>query len=181
MPEWLQQLLTSAAVTGASIWVIQKYLLAKIKHDFDLKLERIKPLTAEDTLRRQNYLNSKRDAYFEATQILCRHMEAAEWNGPDVPADRIVGDVKPTESEINGCLAKLALYSDDPQIAQEFMNCFLTVSPASLGIFLNRLRMDLGYDKLPTNPEEYGYVFARSNNAAAAQQSNTADSAPPHG
>lgn len=170
MPDWLQHVLTSATVTGASIWIIQKYLLVKIKHDFDLKLERIKPLTAEETLRRQNYLNSKRDAYFEAAATLCRHLEAAEWNGPDVPKDRITTGSRPTEAEINGCLAKLALYSDDPEIAKGFMVAFQNASPASLGIFLNRLRQDLGYGELPTAPEDYGYVFARSPNTTNAQQ-----------
>jgi hypothetical protein len=162
MPEWLQQVLTSSIVTGASIWSVQKHLLSKIKHDFDLKLEKIKPLTAEETLRRQNFLNSKRDAYFEAAETLCRHLETTNWSGPDVPKERLITGEKPTEAQINGCLAKLALYTEDSEILREFIAAFENASPASLGSFLNRLRKDLGYGELPVPANKYGYVFFSS-------------------
>ncbi|MCW1916793.1 hypothetical protein OJ996_24610 [Luteolibacter sp. GHJ8] len=166
-PEWLQQALVSATTTGAAIWIIQKYALAKIKHDFDLKLENLKPLTAEETLRRENYLNSKRDAFFEVTATLGRYMESSEWDGPDVPPSRTSQCTKPSEAEINGCMAKLALYSDSPEILTEFTQCFQTISSVSFGRLLSLMRQDLGYGALPIDPESYKYVFIHNGSVPA--------------
>lgn len=178
MPDWLLQLLTSATVTAVSLWVVQSYFLSKVKHDFDLKLEKIKPLTAEETLRRQNYLNSKREVFIEAARMVCRHLEAADWAGPQAPNDRVQSGTKPTEMEINLCLAKLAIYSDDPKIVREFMTCFEFTSAYSLGQFLERLRLDLGYGKLAVTPEKYVYAFARNSKTQPSVSPNPRTSGP---
>lgn len=161
MPDWLQTVIASSAVTAAAIWIIQRYVLARIKHDFDLRLEALKPLTAEDTLKRQNYLNSKRDAFFDAVAVVSRHLEAVPWSGSDIPADRPVSGQRPSEAEVNTCLAKLSLYSDDPAIPEAFLSCFADVSPVSLGHFIDQLRRDLGYGALPSAAERYKYFFRR--------------------
>lgn len=151
MLELLWNVLASGIGTAAAILVV-----AKVKHHFE-------PLTAVETLRRENFLNSQRDVYFEAAAILCRHLEHAEWNGPDVPSDRqIPTGQKPTEAEINGCSAKLVLYSDDPEIPREFINACGICSVASLFEFLSRLRKDLGYKELNIHPNEYLYLWLSS-------------------
>ena len=161
MPEWFQSILTSSVVTASAIWIIQKYLVAKIKHDFDLRLEALKPLTAAEALRQQNYLNSKREAYFEAISVITRYLEAVPWGGPDIPADRLQLESRPSESEVNACLAKLSLYSGDLNIPSQFLSCFDGASPVALGRFVNMLRRDLGHDEIHMNPEEYKYFFRR--------------------
>lgn len=161
MNDWLLNLLLSGAFIGGFIWIVKKFVIEKIKHYFDLRLENLKPLTAEETLKRQNYLNSKRDVFFDAISIVSRHLEAVPWSGPDIPKDRYIRDVRPDEYEVNTCLAKLSLYSDDPKIPDEFLNCFGNATAVSLGHFVNRLRMDLGYGELTSNPEDYKYFIKR--------------------
>lgn len=46
MPNWLIKILTSAATVGAASWLIQQFVVGKIKYEFDAKLEKIKPLGA---------------------------------------------------------------------------------------------------------------------------------------
>ena len=161
MPEWLQHVLTTATVTGASIFIIQKYLLARIKHDFDLKLEKIRPLTAEETLRRENFLNAKRDAFYEAISVVNQFLEAVPWEGPDVPPDRPVRGERPSEATVNVCLAKISMFCDDGDIPTAFLACFQNASPVSLGEFVSLLRRDLGYGDLPFDSKDYKRYFAR--------------------
>ena len=161
MPEWLQIVITYGVVTAAAVWIIKKYVLGSIKHYFDRRLEALKPLTAEETLRRQNYLNSKRDAFFDAVELVSKHLAAVPWSGSDVPLDRSLHGNRPSESEVNTCLAKLSLYSDDPEIPEAFLSCFSNASPDSLGHFINRLREDLGYGTLTSDPKDYKYCFMR--------------------
>lgn len=165
MPDWVLtvvvSVLTSGVANAAATWLIQQYFLAKIKHDLDLKLEAAKPLTAEETLRRQNNLNSKRDAFFEAISLVNRHHAAVEWSGPDIPSDRKLSGTRPTESEVNTCYAKLCLFSKDPQIPIRFFTCFGAASAVSVGEFVSLLRQELGYGELPFSPEFYTRFFGR--------------------
>ncbi len=161
MNEWITTALSSACVTGASIWVIQKYLLGRIRFDFDRKLEELKPLTAEAILMRGNFLNAKRDAYYEALDVVNKFLEAIPWSGPDIPEDRPQAGHVPTEAAVNSCLAKLSMFCDDPEIPEKFLGCFQTASAVSLGHFVSSLRKDLGYGDLPGDPEDYKRFFAR--------------------
>jgi hypothetical protein len=161
MKELLTIIISNGALTALAVWLTQKYLVGRIKFDFDKKLEGIKPLTAEETLRRQNYLNSKRDSFFEAVSLLCKHLEATPWTGLDIPNDRVLHGDRPTEAEVNSCIAKLAMYADDASIPVQFVAAF-SATPASLGAFINQLRTDLGYDTATIDPESYPYFFKRS-------------------
>ena len=161
MPIWLQNVLSSGVVTAVAIWIIKKYVVGRIKFDFDQKIEQLKPLTAEETLRRENRLNSKRDTFFDAIDAISRYLESTPWSGPDVPADRPVQGQRPSEAEVNACHAKLSIYSDDLTIPDAFILCFEGASPASLGRFIKSLRKDLGYENSSFDPEHYKYHFKR--------------------
>ena len=163
MPVWLQNVLSSGAVTAVAIWIIQKYVVGRIKFDFDQKMEQLKPLTAEETLRRENRLNSKRDIFFDAIDLINRSLEATHWSGPGVP-NRPVRGQRPSEAEVNSCHAKLAIYSDDLTIPDAFIFCFEKTSAASLGCFIQSLRKDLGYENPSFDPEHYKYHFKLESN-----------------
>lgn len=89
MSELITIALSNTFVTAASIWVIKTYLLGRIKFDFDKKVEELKPLTAESILMRGNFLKAKRDAYYEALNVVNEFLEAIPWSGPDIPEDRV--------------------------------------------------------------------------------------------
>ncbi|MBL4701057.1 MAG: hypothetical protein JKX85_07350 [Phycisphaeraceae bacterium] len=168
MSDWLEIVLGAGTATAIAILIIQAYILNRSKHNFDLKLEKLKPLTAEDILRRQNFLNSKRDAFFDEVDIVCKHLGSVPWNGPDIPMDRVLSGDRPSESEVNTCQAKLAIYSDDPEILEKFQKCFGKASSVLVGEFLNQLRKDLGYEALKVEPGNYKYIFMRDPNHEGA-------------
>lgn len=161
MNDWIANMLGSATVTGIAILVINQYVVGRIKHEFDCRIEALKPLTAEETLRRENFLNAKRDAFYDAILVLSQFLEAVSWSGPNIPQDRPVQGKRPTEAVVNTCLAKISMFCDDPEIPNAFLKCFQNASPVSLGQFVNRLRQDLGYKELPFDPNEYKRFFSR--------------------
>ena len=160
MADWLIHVLTSAGTVGAAIWLIQKYIISRIGHDFAKKLEKLKPLTAEETLRRENFLNAKRDAYYEVTKIAVQELASQKvWLGEGVPSHRNVESKSPTEFEINSAMGKIALFSDTSEISQLFLKIFKGPSPADLGLLLSAMRSDLGYGYASIAPEVYPYIF----------------------
>ena len=152
MEDWIKIVLLNTAILGFLWFVLQQYTIAKIRH-------RLEPLTAEDTLRRQNLLNSKLKAYQEACDIICRSLAAKPWKGETVPANRIPASNSPSESEINTCAATLALFTSDVRVRDAFLKCFQNCSPADLGTFVGLLREDLGYGQSHFVPQQYPYIF----------------------
>ena len=84
------------------------------------------PTTAAETLKKENYISSKRDTYFEAISLVNRAFSDFKFtdikNGPNII--RIKGTTYPTEFEVNSCLSKLYLYTDNPDIITSFKNIF---------------------------------------------------------
>jgi hypothetical protein len=179
MPDWLVHVLTSAttaaATVAAAVWFIQHYVLGRMRHHFDVRLEEVrqehrevlegaKPLTAEATLRRENYLNSKRDAFYEALSLLARSLASRTWEGDGavgiVPANRPVEQNHPSESEVNECLAKLTIYTDRYDIVQEFASCLVSARPGDLTMLAGRMRQDMGYGDSVVTPEKTVYYYA---------------------
>lgn len=159
MPEWLQVMLSSATVTAAALLVVQHYLVARITHRFDLKIEALKPVTAEEFLRRESFVSAKRSAFYEAVAVVCAYLQAVEWSGPQVPPDRLPVGALPSESEVNIVLAKLAMFAGDASIHDGFLACFQGASPVRLGEFVALLRKDLGYGVMPL---DYKYHMRRN-------------------
>lgn len=136
-------------------FLLQQYTLAKVRQE-------IEPLTAQETLRRQNLLNSKLAAYRNACAVVCQSLASQAWKGSGVPDGRQVSRAKPSEESINTCAADLALFSGDPRVRNSFMKCFQSPSAADLGTFIAVLREDLGYGKSHFDPTEYPYFFGSS-------------------
>lgn len=136
---------------GLGSWI--NYKLSKRLKDYE-------PLTAEKMLKRENYLNSKRELFFVLINLLNRNLAAAIWTGPEAPKNRILEGSRPTEVEINSCFSKLCLYVDDKKILKDFPYIFTDdVSPSRVGEYINLLRKDLGYGEGVITPDKYPYVF----------------------
>lgn len=142
---------------GILIFAFHKY--------FEHKLE---PLTAAETLKRQNFLNAKKEVYYEAIDLANREyafMEFTDSSGKimtNYSRDR--GTKKPTEYEVNTCFSKLCIYSDDRNILKLYKKLFL-YDPKGKPIqvledFVNLLRKDLGYGEGIITPRtnEYEYI-----------------------
>ena len=124
------------------------------------KLKEYEPLTAEQILKKENYLNSKRDVFFELIGLLNRNLASTTWDGPQVPKNRIAEDSKPTEVEINSCFSKLNLYVDDKEILEKYRYFFSgNSSPVDIGNYVSLLRKDLGYGESVIDSEKYLYIF----------------------
>jgi hypothetical protein len=120
-------------LTSTDFWadaILKFLLLGVVLFAFQKYFEhRLKPLTAQETLKRQNFLNAKRDVYYEAIEIANREYAYIEFTNADgkvmtnYPRDR--GTKKPTEFEVNSCFSKLCIYSDNPNIPRLYKKFFL--------------------------------------------------------
>lgn len=142
---------------GILLFIFQKYF----EH-------RLKPLTASETLKRENFLNAKRDVYYEAIEIANREyafIEFTDVNGKSMTNyKRDRGTLKPTEYEVNTCFSKLCIYSDNKEIPMLYKKFFLKDDDGRpiqvLEDFVNLLRKDLGYGDGVIKPRsnEYQYI-----------------------
>jgi hypothetical protein len=131
-----------------------------LNYKYGKKLKELEPLKAEQILRKENYLNSKRDVFFELIGLINRRLASSKWNGPQVPKNRTVENTKPTEVEINSCFSKLNLYVDNKVILEKYPYLFSGDSnPVEVGKFISLLRNDLGYGDSIINSEKYSYIF----------------------
>jgi hypothetical protein len=89
---------------GLVVFFIQNY--------FQNKWE---PLTAAETLKKENFLNAKRDIYFQAIELANRvigHVDLYEPGQLTINKPRKIGSTYPSEFEVNNCFSKLCIYSD---------------------------------------------------------------------
>ena len=158
-PEFLVQ----TFITGILIFFIQSY--------FKYMLE---PLTSAEKLKKENFLNSKRDVYFQAIELLNRNLANSEMSNrgtiPDT-SNRNRGGKYPTEIEINSCFSKLCIYSDDEKIPLTFLKVFDTddikLKPIlEMSSFINLLRKDLGYGVaiIDTAQDRYKFIQVHRKN-----------------
>lgn len=110
------------------------------------------PLTAAETLKKENFLNAKRDTYFEAINILNRELAHTSFIVDGKLTDttnRNIGGSYPTDVEINSCFSKLCIYSDNPEIPLIYQKMFISASVnrpiLQMVTFINLVRKDLGY------------------------------------
>lgn len=130
------------------------------------------PLTAAETLKKENFLNAKRDVYFQAIELANRAVGNSDLYEPGknkIDRPRNIGSKYPTEIEVNSCFSKLCIYSDDKEIILLFKEIFLPINTtrpiAVLEDLINLMRKDLGYGKgiisLETNEYQYIQIGAR--------------------
>ena len=146
----LTVLVVVAAVTGIMSWRTNK------------SMESLRPRVAEETLRSENLVNSKRDAYYEAIGVMSRYMAAtAEYadNPKRVPPGKTTA---PTEAEVNAAKAKLVLHTDDPRVVSQFDSLLVESNNLirTFGQFIQLAREDMGYATCSL-PGTYKYIFLR--------------------
>lgn len=140
--EFIGQLIIQIALSGVVLFFLHGYFQNKWI-----------PLTAAETLKKENFLNAKRDVYFEAIDILNRNLANSEFTINGMLQDttnRRRGGTYPTELEVNSCFSKLCIYSDNKQIPVVFQRLFdsndKNLKPIlEMVTFINLVREDLGY------------------------------------
>jgi hypothetical protein len=155
-PEFIASILLQVILLGVVVFFIQKH--------FENKWA---PLTAEETLRRTNFLNAKRDVYSQAIDILNRALANSEFieNGQlSSPLHRNRGSKYPTELEVNSCFSKLCIYSSNKEILRTYRKLFdnkdKQLKPIlEMGKFVNLLREDLGYESIKVDPYNNEFQF----------------------
>jgi len=148
-PEFIGKSLIQIVGIGIIVFLIQGY--------FNNKWQ---PVTASNVLRKQNSITSKKDVYFEAINIATRELSGYDFHGPKIPDNYIrnIGTTLPTEFEINSCLTRLYIFSDNPQVINSFKRLFSKGNnPIEENIKLIKyIRLDLvGDNKLDANKYEY--------------------------
>lgn len=154
--EFVARVIIEVLLLGIVVFFIQKH--------FENKWA---PLTAEETLRRENFLNAKRDTYFQAIDILNRAFANTDFieNGKlSDPSHRNRGGQYPTELEVNSCFSKLCIYSSNKEILSTYRKLFNTndkqLKPVlEMGKFINLLRKDLGYESINVDPYQNEFQF----------------------
>ena len=126
------------------------------------------PLTAAETLKKENFLNAKRDTYFQSIDILNRVLANTDFTTDGVLADtsnRKRGGTYPTELEINSCFSKLCIYSDDKNIPLTFYKIFDTNDKSlkpilEMSKFINLTRKDMSYGNsiIDTTNDRYKFI-----------------------
>jgi hypothetical protein len=129
------------------------------------------PITAAETLKKENFLNSKRDSYFEALNILNRNLSNTDFTVDGVLSDtvnRSRGGKYPTELEVNTCFSKLCIYSENDSIPTIYAKLFDTndkkMKPVlEMLTFVKLIRKDLGYGdtKIDSVGDRYRFITIR--------------------
>lgn len=140
--EFWGQLIIQVLILGIILFFLQSYYK-----------NRWAPMTAAETLKKENFLNAKRDTYFEAINLLNRVLANTIFtvNGKVVDTlKRNTGGKYPNDIEINTCFSKLCIYSDNAQIPMIYQKLFTESDPnvkpiLEMVTFVNLVRKDLGY------------------------------------
>jgi hypothetical protein len=132
-----------------------------IKVEHQLLLEQTKPFTAEETLRRQVFFNSKLEAFYSALDIVCRNFAANEMHIHDTNKTHNPAVVeRPSEREINLAYGRMAMFAGDRAVLDKFQQIHGTKSsPADIGTLVNLMRSDLGFSDGVVPGESYAYML----------------------
>ncbi|MBJ2175455.1 hypothetical protein JBL43_14480 [Aureibaculum sp. A20] len=134
--------------------------IEKVKHEYLKKINNMQPFTASEILKKENYLNSKRDIIYQSVNLMSREFASKKWIGKQVPKNRKIDEKRPTESEINDCFGKLCIFVDDEKVLKQYFKIFGTQSSAAdWGIYLDLVRKDLDYGNVSISPELFPYFF----------------------
>jgi hypothetical protein len=153
----------------ASKLILEGVILGCIVFGGQLFFEnKYKPITAAEILKKENFLNAKRDIYAQAIDILNRSLANSSFIIGGKTSDTInqnIGGSYPTDLEINSCFSKLCIYSDDPEIPLTYCKLFniqnTTIRPIlEMSNFINLVRQDLGYGGpiIDTTGDRYKFI-----------------------
>jgi hypothetical protein len=114
---------------------------------------KIEPMTASEILKNENYLNAKKEVYFESIEIINRIFATSNWSEIELDSiekygyKRNSGTLYPTELESNLVYCKLCLYSGNVKIPMKFRDFFDQKKDKNTPLlceFINLLKEDLG-------------------------------------
>jgi hypothetical protein len=137
-------------------------LLVFLSQNFLLKLWA--PSTAAETLKQENYINSKKETYYEAINLMTRSFAMITFDSVKMKPNyvRTRGATYPSEFELNSCLSKLYLYTDNKDIIDSYKKIvsFKTGELVDTLIFyqvkfLSNIKNDLSGGKLTISNYEY--------------------------
>jgi hypothetical protein len=156
--EFFWKILIEVVLIGLLVFYVQKH--------FENKWA---PLTAGETLKKENFLNAKRDVYFEAINILNRHLAYTHFTVNGQALDtfiRVLGGNYPNELEVNACFSKLCIYSDNRDIPLTFASFFVPQTGVfhpviNMSLFISLIRRDMGYGTamIDTTGDNYKYIL----------------------
>jgi hypothetical protein len=139
-------------------------IVEDIKTENQLLLEKVKPLTAEETLRRQSAFNSRVAAFNQTLEVVYRKFAAEEMNVHDADPRQLspASTERPTEVEVNGTYGHLALVAANRAVLDKYLEIQATKStPAHIGQLVALMRQDLGFGEPIVAGDEYAYIFDR--------------------
>jgi hypothetical protein len=122
-------------------------------------VEKMKPSIAEETLRRETFLNAKRDAYYGAVDVMTRWI-ASTADRPEPGESRPTWGSRPSEPEVNLAKAKLAMCTGNQDVLIQFDSLFVE-SPnmiRTFGRFVELARREMWVDSHPPTGK-YWYIF----------------------
>jgi hypothetical protein len=152
--------------------------LETFKHELQQDLERSKPLTAEETLRLQNRLNARRDAYFDALRVVYERMAADPMHTQDGILRSAASPTPPSELERNLAYAKMSLFSGSARVLELFENIWAKrASPPDIGMLVDAMRQDLGYDCSLVGHELFPYLLGRERRILSSGDASASDTA----
>lgn len=128
------------------------------------------PETAAETLKSENYINSKKETYYEAINLVTRSFAMFKFDSIQVDPKfkRIRGTTYPSEFEINSCLSKLHLYTDNKEIIDSYKRIINFTSGGKVDslihyqeIFLKNIKVELSGNKASTI-NNYQYIMVNT-------------------
>jgi|688.fasta_scaffold233794_1 hypothetical protein len=126
---------------------------------------------AEERLRNESLLASKKEAYYYAIEVAYRHMAAVDYDrnavtGKTLPImKRNRGTAPPNELEINMAFSKLYLYAGDTSIVSSFYRTIVRMDSNYTPIyhmkeFLDRISRDLNESQIERKNIDFPYIIA---------------------
>ena len=132
-----------------------------IKTENQLLLERTKPLTAEETLRRESFFRLKLEAFYSALEVVYRKYASDEFFIRD-KNDRLkpASNARPSESEINLAYGRMAMYASDRAVLDKYQHIHsIRSEPGDIGDLVALMRKDLGFSEGVVSGATYPYIF----------------------
>lgn len=134
------------------------------------------PPTALETLRIENNLNEKTEAYKDAMKLIIRKVQYLSFSQQVYIDTSFVNtkEMKQMEMDINFCYQKLCLYSDDPRIPEYFIGILVPEGTKfkhtnvfmSIQKFLGFIRNDLKNGNLKVDSTQFKFLLDRTTDSS---------------
>lgn len=159
--EFLVKTIFEVVILGGFVFVMKQYFENKYA-----------PITAAETLKRENFLNAKRDAYFQAIEIANKVLANSDFDSIDAFTGKKMAskflhkhqkDLSEFELDINSVYSKLMIFTSDTSVLSSYFRIFVTPpnerhNPIiEMKKFINAIRKDLGNNE--NLPDEYKMLY----------------------